>query len=261
MREEVRGAVAVVVARLDPYGDLIARLAADRPQVCLAGGDVLFHLARDAEPREQAVQADRGGRVGSPGIEQRARLLGQGALQRTADAVHQSLEAAGVVRIERQAAGVQGREVEAVIVRATELFVRERAAGVRDLRLLLRLVEGDLGVLLVALGIGVGHAVAEGLVGRRIIRVAAGWGARVARWSEDPRVALDLALDHRVGALERPDHLQRTSRPRSRTVSGSPRRSECPEWSTLPQAPRRRAGSREPGTPLRSTCWAPLPRM
>src|SRR5262249_37223338 len=84
---------------------------------------------------------------------------------------------------------------------------------------LLGLVERDLGILLVALGIGVGHAIAEGLVGRRIVGIAARRGARVTRWSEDAGVALNLALDHCVGALEGgADHLLGELRARAREL-------------------------------------------
>src|SRR6266481_3973172 len=68
----------------------------------------------------------------------------------SAAAADQVREVAGIRRVESQAAGVQGGEVEALGLRAAELVGGEVLASGRDVRLLVRLVRGDLRRLLVA---------------------------------------------------------------------------------------------------------------
>src|SRR5262249_763746 len=134
--------------------------------------------------------------------QRRADLAQKLLLERTPDAGDEVGEVARVAGDDRRAAGVQRREVEALGVRAADLLLGEEHARVRDRRLLLRLPAGDVRRLLVADALGGGDGVVEGLVRRRVVRIAAGRRARVARRAVDALLALDLAVGHRGRAAE-----------------------------------------------------------
>src|SRR5262249_51030175 len=165
--------------------------------------EILAHAPRDRHVRKVRLDAGGDDRLARARVEERADLVQVLALERAADAVDQVRERAGVVRIEREAAGGQRREAETVGLRAAQLVGREVDAGARDVLHLLLLVDADLRVADGAFGVGAGHAGVEAGVRRAIVGVAAGRGIRVARRSEDAGVALDLALGDREAAIER----------------------------------------------------------